>query len=357
MSGQRSESSSRHTTSGYRSEPTAKKKVGLVLGGGGILGGAWLVGALYALTQAAGWDPATADYVVGTSAGSVVSALVASGMPPWFLVHHQRGGSVEGMIDQFGDRLEDADEQSRRLFEWTGSVPRPVLGSPRLALRATLRPWRFPGTAVLSGWLGRGFLSNEEVGRIIRAVVHEGWSAHPNLWIVAVDYETGKRVVFGEDGAPPAELAEAVEASCAIPGLYRPVRIGERYYIDGGAWSPSNADLLVRTDADIVVVMNPMSSLQPGIPAGLLQRFDRRIRRATGRRLGHEARMLREAGKQVLLVQPRDLDLEVMGVNMMDPSRRVDTLEMALRTVGERLKDDDAGGVLSALGRVGKAGK
>ena len=67
--------------------------------------------------------------------------------------------------------------------------------------------------------------------------------------------------------------------------------------------------------------------------------------------------MLREAGKQVLLVQPRDLDLEVMGVNMMDPSRRVDVLEMALRTVEVRLDDDDAQGVLSELSRVGKAGK
>jgi NTE family protein len=329
----------------------ARPKVGLVLGGGGILGGAWLVGALYALTEASGWDPASADYIVGTSAGSVVASLVAGGIPPWFLVHHQRGGDVSGMNDRFGEPIQAADEESRRLFEWTGNVPRPVLGSPRLALRATLTPWRYPGTAVLSGWLGRGFLSNEEVGRMIRSVVADGWATHPNLWIVAVDYGSGKRVVFGEPGSPPADLAEAVEASCAIPGLYRPVRIGHRLYIDGGAWSPSNADLLVRTDVDLVVVMNPMSSLNPGLPAGVLQRFDRRIRRATGRRLGHEARMLREAGKQVLLVQPREEDLAVMGVNMMDPSRRTAVLETALRTVEARMLDEDAQSVLSELGR------
>ena len=345
MSGQRSESLTTETSG----KPKTRPKIGLVLGGGGILGGAWLVGALYALTEATGWDPASADYVVGTSAGSVVGSLVASGIPPWFLVHHQRGGDVSGMLDTKGEPIKGADESSRRLFEWTGKMPRPVLGSPRLALRASLRPWRYPGTAVLSGFLGRGFLSNQEVGNMIRSYAVDGWSTHPNLWIVAVDYESGKRVVFGEAGSPTASLADAVQASCAIPGLYRPVRIGERLYIDGGAWSPSNADLLVRTDVDLVVVMNPMSSLEPGLPGGVLERFERRIRRATGRRLGHEARMLREAGKQVLLVQPREEDLAVMGVNMMDPSRRIDVLETAMRTVPARLTEDDARVVLPEL--------
>jgi NTE family protein len=192
-------------------------------------------------------------------------------------------------------------------------------------------------------------LSNDEVGNMIRSFAVDGWSTHENLWIVAVDYESGKRVVFGEAGSPPASLPDAVQASCAIPGLYRPVRIGDHQYIDGGAWSPSNADVLVRTDVDLVVVMNPMSSLEPGLPVGVLQRFERRIRRGTGRRLGHEARMLREAGKQVLLVQPREEDLAVMGVNMMDPSRRVDVLETALRTAAARLTEDDARAVLSEL--------
>ena len=343
MPGQTSESVRADTA--RRRQP----KVGLVLGGGGILGGAWLVGAIWALSEAAKWEPATADYIVGTSAGSVVGSLVASGIPPWLLVHHQRGGDVNAMLDRRGEPIEPADEFSRRLFEWTGRVPRPLLGSPRLALKTTLRPWRYPGTAVLSGWLGRGFLSNDEVGHMMRSLVAEGWSTHKNLWIVAVDYDSGKRVVFGEDGAPPASLADAVQASCAIPGLYRPVRIGRHTYIDGGAWSPSNADLLVRTDVETVIVMNPMSSLQPGLPSGLLQRFERRIRRATGRRLGHEARMLRDAGKEVLLVQPREEDLRVMGVNMMDPSRRVPVLETALRTVEARLREPDAMHILGAL--------
>lgn len=342
MSGQRSESVP---------NPSKRRRprVGLVLGGGGILGAAWLTGALHALAERSGWDPQSATHIVGTSAGSVIGSLVGSGIPTWFLVHHQSGGDVSGMTDREGAPVDDADESSRRLFAWSGQVPRPVLGSPGLALRTALRPWRFPATAALSAWLGRGFLSTEQIGRMIRAVVGDGWSDHPNLWVVAVDYATGRRAVFGREDSPRVELWRAVEASCAIPGLYRPVRIDGRPYIDGGAWSPSNADLLARTDVEIVIVMNPMSSLDPGLPSGLVERFERRFRRATGRRLGREAARLRDAGKDVLLIQPRDLDLDIMGVNLMDPTRRNDVLEMALRTVSLRLDDDDARWILKRL--------
>ena len=76
-------------------------RVGLVLGGGGILGGAWLIGALHALVEATGrvgteWDPTSSRYIVGTSAGSVVGSLVAEGLPTWFMVHHQGGGLMNG---------------------------------------------------------------------------------------------------------------------------------------------------------------------------------------------------------------------------------------------------------------------
>lgn len=329
--------------------PAHAPKVGLVLGGGGILGGAWLIGALYALAERSGWEPRSASHIIGTSAGSVVGSLVACGIPPWFLAHHQSGGDVEGMTDFYGEPVEGADESSRRLLQWSGQVSRPLLGSPRLALRTALRPWRFPPTATLSAWLGRGFLSTEHIGRIVRSVAGDGWADHPSLWIVAVDYASGRRIVFGTPGAPEVELWRAVEASCAIPGLYQPVRIDGRLYVDGGAWSPSNADLLSRTDVDIVIVLNPMSSLDPGLATGVLHRFERRFRRATGRRLGREARRLRAAGKDVLLIQPGDLDLGVMGVNLMDPSRRTDVLEMAQRTVQARLAERDARAVLDRL--------
>ena len=332
-------------------QPTSGPKVGLVLGGGGILGGAWLVGALHALVEATGWDPTTASHIVGTSAGSVVSSLVAEGLPTWFMVHHQTGGDVDGITDRFGEPLRHADEGSRRLRTWTGQIPRPVLGSPGLALRTSLQPWRYPPATALTGWVGRGFLSTDEIGRMIRSVVLEGWSSHPSLWIVALDYASGRRVVFGRDGAPEAHLWEAVEASCAIPGVYRPVRIGGKLYVDGGVWSPSNLDLLAPVELDIVVALNPMSSIQPGLPTTIVERVERRVRAASGRRLGREARRLRDRGVQLLLVQPEAEDLTAMGINLMDPSRRSDVLQTAIRTVEERLGAPDAKEVLSDLAR------
>jgi NTE family protein len=77
-------------------------KVGLVLGAGGVLGGAWLTGGLHALAQATGWDPATADYIVGTSAGSMIGSLLAAGVPPWFMVAHSAGESFDGLSDARG---------------------------------------------------------------------------------------------------------------------------------------------------------------------------------------------------------------------------------------------------------------
>lgn len=324
-------------------------RIGLVLGGGGILGGAWLIGALHALAEAADWNPHEAEVMVGTSAGSVVAALTAEGVPPWFLVHHQRGGSMEGMTDKYGDQLRNADEESRRFITWTGQIPRPILGSPHLALRTTITPWRYPPTTALTGWIGRGFLSGAAIGDLIRSFVREGWSSHPHLWIVALDYKTGKRVVFGQPGSPRAHLDEAVMASCAIPGLYRPIAIDGRSYVDGGVWSPSNLDLLAGEGLDLVIALNPMTSLNPGLPTTIIERVERRVRSTMGRRLGHEAHKLTDEGTELLLIQPCEEDLDAMGINLMDPSRRVNVLETALSTTVRRLREPDARRALEKL--------
>jgi NTE family protein len=333
-------------------------RVGLVLGGGGILGGAWLIGALHALTEAADWDATTAEHILGTSAGSVVGAMVAEGVPPWFLVHHQRGGSVAGMTDKFGEPLHHADEESRRFVTWTGQVPRPLLGSPGLVLRTAVQPWRYPPFAALTGWIGRGFLSTNAIGQLVRSFVPNGWSSHPHLWIDALDYSTGRRIVFGRPGSPRAHLDEAVQASCAIPGLYKPVRIDGRLYVDGGVWSPSNLDLLAADDMnlDVVIAMNPMSSLHPGLPTTIVERVERRVRSLSGRRLGREAKRLVERGTEILLVQPEEEDLDAMGINLMDPSRRTNVLETSLATTARRLLEPDAQAIIDRL-RGAKMGR
>ena len=87
-------------------------KVGLVLGAGGVLGGAWLVGALQALAEETGWDPGSADRIVGTSAGAMVSGLLASGVPPWVMVAHSAGDELPDTVGPTGEPHADVDRSA-----------------------------------------------------------------------------------------------------------------------------------------------------------------------------------------------------------------------------------------------------
>ena len=98
-------------------------EVGLVLGAGGIQGGAWLTGGLDALAEVTGWDPTEADYVVGTSAGAMIGALCASGVPPWFMVAHSRGEVFDGVVDADGRPAADADRAAGARFELVRTWP------------------------------------------------------------------------------------------------------------------------------------------------------------------------------------------------------------------------------------------
>ena len=115
-------------------------RVGLVLGAGGILGGAWLVGALDAIAAETGWDPGSADRIVGTSAGSMIGALVASGVPPWFMVAHSAGDDLEGLLDAGGAEPTAADRSAGGVFRLGArTVARPRLVEARARLdRAAL---------------------------------------------------------------------------------------------------------------------------------------------------------------------------------------------------------------------------
>jgi NTE family protein len=304
------------------------------------MGGAWLTGGLEALATETGWDPASADHVVGTSAGAMMGGLLTSGIPPWFMVAHSEGRTFEGLVGSDGRPQATADRAAGAAFRVHRGVPRPGPGSWTLIARSLVAPRLHRPPALLAGWLPQGVISNESLKDTIRRVVPSGWNDHPNFWAVACDYATGRRVAFGREDAPPADLADAVAASCAIPGFYRPVRIGGRRYVDGGLWSTSNLDILRDHELDLVICLNPTSSLHPPFAWNPAERVAGVMRGLSGRRLGSERKKLEARGTEVVLIQPTTEDHAVMGPNLMSRRNRNPVIRTAIRTVREQLQSD-----------------
>nr|WP_231126216.1 patatin-like phospholipase family protein [Motilibacter aurantiacus] len=164
------------------------------------------------------------------------------------------------------------------------------------------------------------------------------WAPRPNVWIPAVDFATGERVVFGREGAPPASLGRAVEASCTAPLWFAPVRIGDREYVDGGVRSGVSVDLFAGQGLDELYVVAPLASTHPDRPASALERAERRWRRRVTRIVLADARRVAAEGTRVVVVTPGPEDLRAMGANLMDPARRVRVLETSLRTTAAALR-------------------
>jgi NTE family protein len=307
---------------------------GLVLGGGGVLGAAWMVGALSVLEEELGADLREFDELVGTSAGSVLSALLGAGVSVADLRTHQLGQQVgSGPLTGFHWDYENAtggDLPSR---------PRARFGSGGLIVRNARHLRRLPPTAVLSALLPEGRGRLDSVGALVRHVVPEGWVDRDGVRIVAMDYESGQRVPFGGDGQPTADLADAVMASCAIPGWYQPVRIDGRRYIDGGAWSTTSVDLMLGRDLAEVFVVAPMVSFAMDEPTQLTTKLERRWRARVTRRCLHEVAVLHRSGVDVTVIGPGPQDLEAIGGNLMDVGRRESVLRMSLETTPVALRD------------------
>lgn len=318
---------------------------GLVLGAGGVLGLTWMVAALTALQDEEGFDARDVEVRIGTSAGSVLAALLGCGVGVDVTLRHQQG--VRRPADP--DISWDYDRDSG------GSVPpRPglSLGSPRLLLEAARHPGRVPPMAAFSAALPRGRGTLRPLHRMLETVSAPvgGWP--PSTWIVAMDYASGARTVFGRDGAPPATLADAVTASCAIPGWYAPVVINGKRYVDGGTLSPTSLDLLAGAGLDEVFVLAPMASFAYDRPRSAMARGERQWRRMVSRRVLADAEALRRSGTAVTVLGPGPEDLEAIGANLMDPRRRQRVLATALRTSAAAL----ARGGSDAAPRTGAVG-
>jgi NTE family protein len=310
-----------------------------------VLGAAWLVGALDAIAAETRWDPGSATHIVGTSAGSVVGGLLACGVPPWLMVAHSSGEA----LDADGRPVPPGGSWGGASFRLHSLRPALGPGSWRLALGSLARPYRYSPVTLVAGVLPDGPVSTDPIRETIQAACPAGWAPHPNFWAVAVDYATGRRVPFGRADAPECDLADAVAASCAIPGFYHSVRIGERRYVDGGVRSTTNLDLLALPGLDLVICLSPTSSLHATAPRTLGERLAFAMRQATGRRLAVERQRVAEAGPEVVVIQPTVHDLDVMGTNLMSRVRRHQVIETARQTVAEHLRESPVGERLRRL--------
>jgi NTE family protein len=308
---------------------------GLVLGGGGVLGGTWAVGALAAMEEQYGFSASDADIIVGTSAGSVLAALLGAGITvPQLRRHYVDEEVTEGPLAGY-----DFDPVQATGGRRPG---RPKLlgpGSPKLIGSSLRRIGQLPATTVLSAFMPEGTRNLERIGHLIDAVTPMGEWSPSNVWVVAMDYEDGKRVVFGRPGAPMAPLSSAVMASCAIPGWFAPVTINGHTYVDGGAVSATSIDVVAHAGLDEVFVVAPMVSFAMDRPGSVTARLERRWRAEVTKAARKEAAIVRAAGVHVRMVGPGPEDLAAIGANLMDDTRRRHVLETSMRTSTAAWKD------------------
>src|SRR4051794_11534655 len=177
-------------------------RVGLVLGAGGVIGGAWLMGALEALEAETGWRAADAEQIVGTSAGAVIGALAAAGVPPEYMSAYAAGQVLDDVAEAEARALATAERASAGEYHLQWALPPIGPGSWRLAMSTLLQPHRHSAVALLAGWLPRGFISTAPIRNVIETFVAEDWPSATHFWAVAADYGNGRRVAFGRDDAP-----------------------------------------------------------------------------------------------------------------------------------------------------------
>ncbi|HEX2049144.1 MAG TPA: patatin-like phospholipase family protein [Actinomycetota bacterium] len=295
-------------------------KTALVLGGGGIVGMAYHAGALKALADA-GARPEAADVLVGTSAGSVMSAYLAAGWTAGDFYDYAHGRHPSAAGDEGAER-----DEVRRLFtplaHTRGERVRRSIGSMFAAVSArTGLPARVVGgvpPALLRRAFPAGMYSTEETRDRLRSELPRQWPER-DVFVCAADLYTGARVAFGAPGAPDVSFPDAVLASCAIPGVFPPVSLAGRFYVDGGVVSATSLDLAVEAGCDAIVCIAPLgyrhedgvTLRDPKLWGPVL------VRTPWARALRREVRAARARGVEVLVVRPWISDLVAHGTNSM----------------------------------------
>lgn len=269
----------------------------LVLGGGGPVGVAWEFGLIAGL-ESEGVRLADADVFIGTSAGSIVGAALALGRPPAELLatqheiaaHPPPRGTTDGAFD-----LGPLIQQFIKLY---------TSDAPPQQLRAEIGAFALQAKTAMTEdeWLAT-FTASETFAL-------DAWPDRPYM-CTAVDTETGEFVTWSKDSGVP--LVRAIASSCCVPGIFPPITIDGRRYIDGGMKSATNADLAAGYERVVVVSVTSGMERASAFPA---------LAERAKKRMDAELAAITDAGGEHLLVAPDDASRAAMGTNIMDFKRR-----------------------------------
>jgi len=323
-------------------------KLGLVLGGGGLVGMAYHAGVLKALEDC-GIDVSNSDVIVGTSAGSIIGSYLAAGWTQSDFFAYAQGehpNAVRGEAEQ--------EDEVRRIFTPLWSNPaeraRRTVGS-LFTLASSRGYWskasrgREPGSALKKGFPS-GLYSTEETRRRLHEDLPETWPRE-GLYICSVEMYSGKRVPFGHPDAPVVPLPEAVLASTAIPGVFPPVNINGTRYVDGGAYSATSLDLATDEGCDAIICVAPLGYKMDGVVTARDPKiwFPMLARSLFARALRREVLAAREKGVAVMVLRPGTTELKTHGTNAMRHFDRAtftqETRESTLKVL-EQASDDPA---------------
>jgi NTE family protein len=294
-------------------EPFLRPDV-LVLAAGGTVGEAWMTGVLAGLEQATGVDFRRTEAIVGTSAGSIVGASLVAGRSP-----RRPAGTGGRRETSMPPETSGARTPLRALGALASAATSPLAG-PALALGAPA------GARARALFLSRLPDEGRSLGALRREV--DGWGARfdGRLRVCTVDRDTGRRVVFGRPHSPPASVGEAVAASCAVPWIFRPVRIGDSTYVDGGAWSLTNLDAApAGRDSEVLCL-----SVAASVPLALNSPINL-LRAAVRSGEAVETLALRRRGARVRVIGPDGDAAEAVGANLMDARRAPGALAAGYR--------------------------
>ncbi|HQQ78964.1 MAG TPA: patatin-like phospholipase family protein [Thermoanaerobaculia bacterium] len=334
------------------------KKLGLVCAGGGVTGAIYEIGALAALEDRLENASITDfDVFVGVSAGAYISALLANGVTPSLLFRNAtRSAEARTDVDDLNLFRVNFEEIASRLAKAPFTLLDAAWDYYKNRHETTLTDL----VQAFGQLLPSGIFHNEGLEAWMRDWLTRDGRTNDfrklakTLRIVAVDLDSGNTAAFGCEGHDDVPISQAVAASCAIPGLYRPVKIKGVDYIDGGVKKTAHISLSIRERCGLTICVNPLVPVRfrpadtNGAGAGALRRrglptiLDQVFRVTLHSRLKYGlGRYRREApAADVVVFEPRPEDLPRYMRNIMRTSGRIRIAEYAYRSTMATLDAD-----------------